>query len=252
MKKTYYYKSFKDDVIKSKNQNYKLKKNYKWIKHSMWYSLYSSMIYFFAYIIGFFYCNCILHVKIKNKKILNNYKKQGYFLYGNHTQNIGDVFIPTYICRTKRIYTVVSQANLGIPVIGKILPALGALPIPDSLKNIKHFKVAILERIKQNKCIVIYPEAHVWPYYTKIREFESTSFKYPAELNVPAFAMTTTYQKRKITKKPKITVYIDGPVNADKDKSKKENQEKIYKEIYEYMKYRSKESTYKYIEYIEL
>lgn len=251
MKKVYYYNSIKDDVIKNKNQNYKLKEKYKWIRNSIWYKIYSSIIYFFVYIFGACYCKCFLHIKIKNRNLLKAYKKQGFFLFGNHTQILGDVFIPAYVCKTKRIYTVVSQANLGIPVIGKILPALGALPIPDSLKNIKKLKSVIEKRINEKKCVVIYPEAHVWPYYTKIREFENTPFKFPAELNVPAFAMTTTYYKRKFGKKPGITVYIDGPVVADKKKTKKENQEKIYTEIYEYMKKRSKESTYEYVEYIK-
>ena len=56
---------------------------------------------------------------------------------------------------------------------------------------------AIKKRIEQKKCVVIYPEAHVWEYYTKIRPFPSTSFKFPVNCDVPAFCMTTTYYKRK-------------------------------------------------------
>ena len=252
MKKTYYYNSYEDDLVQSKNQNYKLKENYKWVKNNIWYEIYSSIIYFIAYIFGLIYCKFILHVKVKNRKVLKKYKKKGYFMYGNHTQEIGDVFIPAYVCRSKRIYTIVSQANLGIAWIGKILPALGALPIPDSIKDLKKFKSAIEKRIRQRKCIVIYPEAHVWPYYTKIRPYMETAFKYPVNLEVPSFSMTTTYYKRKIGRKPGIIVYIDGPVLIDKNLKNKENQEKICKEIHRIMEKRSKESTYKYIEYIKL
>lgn len=246
--KIYYYKTYNDDFVESKKQNYELKKDYKWIKENIFYRICSNFVYCVAYVIGSIYCKIGLHVKVKNRKVLKKYKKQGYFLYGNHTQPVGDVFIPALVAN-KRIYTVVSPANLGVAVIGKILPMLGALPIPDSIKDTIRFKKAIEERIKQKKCIVIYPEAHVWPYYTKIRPFQKTSFRFPVECNVASFSMTTTYYKRKFGKKPGITVYIDGPFMPDSKLSKKENEEKIYKEIYQSMVDKSNNSTYEYIKY---
>ena len=247
--KIYYYKSYEQDFVESKNQNYKLKEDYKWINNNIFYRLCSKVLYFFAYIFGVFYCKFVLHVKVKNRRILKKYKKQGYFLYGNHTQPIGDVFIPAYICKSKRIYVVVSPANLGIPGIGPMLPMLGALPIPESIKSTKKLCEAIRERIKQKKCVVIYPEAHVWPYYTKIRPFSSTAFKFPVQCDVPAFSMTTTYYKRKFGKKPGIIVYIDGPFISNNRLTKKENEEKICKEIYKCMINRSNNSSYEYIKY---
>ena len=89
----------------------------------------------------------------------------------------------------------------------------------------------------------------MWEYYTKIRPFTSTSFKFPVNCNVPSFCMTTTYYKRKFGKKPGIVVYIDGPFISDNNLTKKENEEKICKEIYECMQNRSKNSTYEYIKY---
>ena len=44
-------------------------------------------------------------------------------------------------------------------------------------------------------------------------------------------------------------MYVDGPFEIDENLSKKENQEKLAKEIYECMEKRCKESTYEYIEY---
>ena len=54
---------------------------------------------------------------------------------------------------------------------------------------------AIDQIVADKKTILIYPEAHIWPYYTKIRPFPSTSFRYPIKFNVPSFSITTTYQK---------------------------------------------------------
>lgn len=247
--RTYYYKDYDEDLVKSKNQDYKLKDNYKWIHNNIAYKFCSSFLYVIAYIISYFYCKLFLHIKIENREMLDKYKNKGYFLYGNHTQPIGDVFIPAHACKSKRIYTIVSQANLGVVGIGPLLPMLGAIPIPNTIKeNAKMFE-AVVKRISQKKCVVIYPEAHVWPYYTKIRPFQETAFNFPVSCNALSFAMTTTYRKRKFGKKPKIVVYIDGPFIPDTNLNKKDRQEKLCQEIYNCMQKRSRSSTYKYIDY---
>ena len=249
MKKINYYKTYEDDFVTSQNQDYKVPENYKWINNNIFYKISSKLLYFIAYIFSFFYCKLFLHVKIKNRKILKSYKDTGYFLYGNHTQPIGDVFIPAHVCKNKRIYVIASPANLKVKGIGRFLPMLGILPIPDTKRKMVEFLKAVKNRIKENKCVVIYPEAHVWPYYTKIRPFPVTSFKFPIEDDAPVFCMTTTYYKRKFGRKPGIKVYIDGPFFTDKKLTKKENQNKLCEDIYNKMISRSKESTYEYIEY---
>lgn len=248
-KKIYYYKTYEDDLITSSNQEYELKENYEWIKSNIIYNIISTILYSIAKIFGYIYCKLFLNVKIENKSILKKYKKTGYFIYGNHTQPIGDVFIPAIICKSKRIYTIASPANLGIKIIGPLLPMLGILPTTKDIAQTKKLYNAVKQRIAEKKAVIIYPEAHVWEYYTKIRPFSETSFRFPAECKCPSFCITTTYYKRKIGKKPGIKVYIDGPFEINNELNKKENQEKIHNEIYECMQKRSKNSTYQYIEY---
>ena len=67
-KKIYYYESYTDDIIESKNQDYKLKENYKWIHSNIFYRCCSWLVYGLAYVISLFYCKFILHVKIKIEK----------------------------------------------------------------------------------------------------------------------------------------------------------------------------------------
>lgn len=250
-RQTIYYTSFADDVVTSKNQNMQLPKDYEWvrkglvekIKYKVWYSV--------IFIVATFYTKCILHIKVRNRKVLKESKNTGYFVYANHTQPTGDAFAPAWICRGKRINTIVSPANLGIPVLGRILPYVGALPIPGDIKGMKLFTEAIETRVKQKQAIIIYPEAHVWPYYTKIRPFPATSFRYPVEQNAPVFCMTTTYQKRHISQKPKITIYIDGPFVSNASQSRKEQRELLCEEIYTCMCRRSENSNYSYYEYVK-
>lgn len=72
------------------------------------------------------------------------------------------------------------------------------------------------KRLKQRRVICIYPEAHIWPYYTGIRPFTEASFRYPVRYDTPVYAFTNVYKKRKHLFTPKITTYVDGPFYPDK------------------------------------
>ena len=249
-KKEYYYQSFDEDIVESNNQDYQIPEDYQWIKKGWLYKLSSSIFYSLAYVFGLIYCRIFLHVRISNTKVLKSYRKQGYFLYGNHTQPIGDVFIPAIVTK-KRIYTIADKANLGVTGIGPLLPKIGILPIGNSMSQMKKLWEAVKKRIEEKKCVVIYPEAHVWPYYTNIRPFSDTAFKFPVDCQVPSFCITTTYYQRKYFKKPGIVIYVDGPFVPDNTIQPKEAQQKLWEEISKTMQNRSKHSTYQYINYKE-
>lgn len=244
--KVYVYRDYSDDFFDD-GKPHDLPQNYQWIKTDFSSKLKSVFTYSLAVIFGAVYCRLFLHMRVKNAKILTQCKT-GFFLYGNHTQPVGDVFIPALCCFPKRIYTVVSPANFDLPFIGKILFPLGALPIPHSLNRMKDFGLALHQRVRERHPVIIYPEAHVWPYYTGIRPFSSAAFKYPEKYNVPAFCMTTTYQKRVFGKKPAMTVYINGPFKGC-GKTAKERAEDLRKTIYDCMCENSKKSNAAYIQY---
>lgn len=247
MKEVRYYSAYTDDFEESANQDYKLPENYRWVRTDILSQFLSGFIYGLAVIFGGAYCKFFLHMKVKGRKNLKGMTGD-FFIYGNHTQPVGDVFIPALCVLPKRIFTVVSTANYGIPVIGKILPYLGALPIVDSLHGFKELNKAIEMRLKKNHPIVIYPEAHVWEYYTGIRPFAESSFKFPVKMNKPAFAMTVTYCKSKVFKRPLMGVYLDGPFYAE-GKTVKEKTADLHSKVYEAMMKRSKNSNYDFIKY---
>ena len=245
--KVKYYQTYEDNFVVSKKQDFKIKDNYQYIHKNIVYQFGSFLAYLFFLILSLIYCPLFLHVKIKNRKVLKGYK--GYFLYANHTQEIGDVLNPILVSFPLHPYYVCSPANLGIPFLGKILPLAGAIPIASNIQGLKKMKEAIFYHIQREKCIVIYPEAHLWPWYTQIRPFPNTSFHFSVESSAPVFVSTTTYQKSKIFKKPKITIYIDGPFMIDDNLTRKENIQKLHDEVYNIMKERSKLSNYEFIQY---
>jgi len=241
-----YYKSYSDDFYQT-DKEYKLDENYRYIDERLFYRIGSAAIYILAFLISEIYCRVFLHVKFVGSNKLKK-EKRGFFVYGNHTQPMGDVFNPALACFPKRIYTVVSVANMHLPVIGKLVKPLGAIPVPSKISQLKHFKDAVTYRYKEGRPIVIYPEGHLWDYYTGIRDFNATSFRYPAELFSNIYTLTSTYQKRKFGKKPRITIYVDGPFSSNAP-TLRERANELQIKCADKMKERAKYSNYEYVEY---
>lgn len=244
-----YYSSFDEDIIVSKDQDAQIPRHYKWFHTNLIYRAAANIVYGLATIFAFIYAKFVFHIKVVNRQAFRKCRKQGYILYGNHTQPVGDAFNPATYVAPKRIYTVAGPANLGIPVLGKILPMLGALITPDSYEGTRQFMDAIGKHLKKGRCIVVYPEAHVWPWCTFIRPFSETAFKFPPAFDVPCYCMTTTYHKPRHGKRPRIVVYIDGPFYADGKNKVKAEQKKLHDEIFDCMSRRSQNSDYEYIRY---
>lgn len=198
--------------------------------------------------IAWLYCTIALHSRFRGRE---NLKKVtgGCFVYGNHTQQIGDPFLPNLALRHKNVYMIVHPDNVSMPVLGRLTPYLGALPLPGNLKAARNFKQAIAQRISEGGFVMIYPEAHIWPWYTGIRDFPAGSMKYPVECNAPSFALTTTYRKRRFGSKPRTVTYLDGPFYPDETLSPRARVQDLRDRIHAAMVQRSLESDCTYIEY---
>lgn len=217
---------------------------FKRFTHFFWYRIVATPI-------AFIYNKIVFRHKVIGKEKFKGFKNTGYFLYGNHTQDIGDALIPTTLNFPKTDYCIVHANNVSIPYLGRVTPSLGALPLPDDMVAFRNFVAAIERRIMEKHAIVIYPEAHIWPYYTKIRPFGDVSFQYPVKLDVPVFCFTNTYQKRKQSRKPRIVTYIDGPFYSDKALSARRQRQDLRNRVYETMCERAKNSNIVCIEYIK-
>ncbi|MCD7887886.1 MAG: 1-acyl-sn-glycerol-3-phosphate acyltransferase [Clostridiales bacterium] len=248
-KRICYYKTFQDDFVESADQDYALRSDYTWIRDGRWAKLLSAALYGAGYLFAALYGKLCLHLKIVRAVDWKAYRDSGAVVYGNHTQPIGDAFVPALVCAPKRCYVVVSPANLGIPVLGRLLPRMGALPIPGNLAQMPRFLRAVGQRLREKNCVVVYPEGHVWPYCTQIRPFPETSFDYAVNSHVPAFCMTTTYQARRFSGKPRLTVYLDGPFYPDQKLPRREQKKQLRDQVLACMEQRSQRSTYQYIEY---
>ena len=248
--KTFFYKDeVNDDFAFAyiKNQR-EIEDNYNYINHNILFMIMEFVVYrIIMTTIAFVHCK-LAHIKIKNKRIVK--KAHGkYFLYGNHTMMPMDAYVPNIIGFPRKSFIIVNPDAVSLRGVAWFVKMSGSLPVPSKISGLRNFMDAIERRINHHHPIVIYPEAHIWPYYTKIRPYKATSFRYPVKLDKPAYCFTTTYQKRKFSNKPKMTVYVDGPFYYDKNLKGKMAEEELRNRIYNCMVERSKNSTYEYFKY---
>lgn len=250
-RKIQYFTKFDEDLVENANQNYQLPTNFQWIRNDLKFKFLSNAISVLAKGFGYGFNKLILKQSFANKAILEPYKHKGYFLYANHTQPVGDVFLPMLAGTARRYYVVCAQSNLGMPIIGPLLPYGGALPIPSDLHQLPRLIKAVQCHIERNDFVTIYPEAHVWPYYTGIRPFSKAAFHFPMKVNVPSFVMTNTYQRCKWSKRPKMVTYLDGPFYPQRNLPAKQAQEQLMQQVKTTMQKRAQLNDAEYIRYVQ-
>jgi len=253
-KKTMYYSDpVNDDFAPLDIETKKLPKNFKYVhKNPFWLFFEFTVYHFVVRPLIFAWVKIKFHQRFVGRKKLRPFRKTGYFVYVNHTGNDLDAFTPSMLTFPKKDFLICNPDATSIPGIRNFVMMLGALPVYTDMEHARNFRNAVKTRIKEKKAVIIYPEAHIWPYYTDIRPFKDTSMAYPYDLNVPCFTMTNVYKKRLLpfVKRPRVVSYVAGPFYADRSlprqEAKKELRDRLYKEMkqtvdrfpkYEYIHY---------------
>ena len=253
-KKVYYRDELNDDFAGTNIKTKKTPDSYKYYTKNPFSGFAAWFLYYFiARPIVWLMNKWHYHYKVKNKKVLKQCRKQGYFIYANHTALTGDAFTPNLLTH-KRNHIIVSPDTISIPGIRNLVTWLGAIPVPSDTETTRsRFLECIRYRIKQGRSITIYPEAHIWPYATIIREYKASSFRYAYDCDAPVYCLTNAWQKRKFSKKPKLVVIVDGPFYVNKELDRKESVEDLRNRVHDNMVKRAKEySTYPYYTYIKI
>lgn len=254
-KKIFYYTDeLNDDFAGTNIKTKSVDGSFKFIhKGFLWRAVSFFLYYIVAFPLVLLYEKLILGVKFVNKKALKKYKGQAIFIYGNHT-GFYDAFTPNLIAFPHRNMIVVGPDTVSIKGLRCIVQMLGAIPISEGLRGMKGFRECIDYHASKGAAITVFPEAHIWPYYTGVRPFPDTSFYYPVKHKAPTFAFFTAYTKPKgllsFLRKASITVYVSDPIFPKDGLSEREMRKDIRDKAYEFMLEKSKYSDYEAIKYV--
>lgn len=226
-KKFVYHDELSDDFAGTHIDTKKIPSDYCYLHKSVSFRFWSFLLYYcIALPILLLIGKIHFGIRVRGRKNIRCLKT-GYFVYGNHTQAADSWIGHVFLCRPRRTYIIANPDAVSIPFVRHLTVALGALPLPSELKGYENFLHCLDTLMKEKKAVVIYPEAHIWPYYTGIREYPATSFIYPARFHVPAVPVVTTYRLPKGPfkdyRKPRLTIHIGKPLYPDMNLTDKEN-----------------------------
>lgn len=249
----YYKDEMNDDFSGLSIKVRPLGEKYKYMRTSLLFRCFEFVFYYVVMIpVVYMLQKLISHQKFANRKVLKQAKKEGCFLVSNHTQVQNDSYIGPLGTFPKKCFIISNPHVLSLRGMRLGMQAYGVIPLGSNLDEKKAFLHCVETRIQQGKAVIVYPEANVWPFYTKIRSFDHQCFWYLSRLKKPMFVLTNCYQKRRFFKKPKIVTYADGPFYPDPNLNEIDAAKQLRDIAYNTMCDRvGKHTTCEYIKYIK-
>ena len=249
----YYQDELNDDFSGLSIHTRPLGEGYRYIRNGRIFRIFEFLFYYGIMIpVVYLLQKLYNHQKFANRKVLRQAKKSGCFLVSNHTQVQSDSYIGPLGAFPKKCFIISNPHVLSVRGMRLGMQAYGVIPLGSNLEEKKSFLHCVETRISQGKAVIVYPEAHVWPYYTKIRPFDYQAFCYIAELKKPMFVLTNCYQRRRFFRRPRIVTYADGPFFPDETLSRIAAAKQLRDIAYKTMCKRVREhTTCEYIKYIK-
>lgn len=207
------------------------------LHHSIIFKILSSLLYLIAYPILFIVTKLWLGLKIEGRENLSKVGDE-YITVANHINMIDCAMIALSIF-PRVPYFLTLQSNLEIPLIKYLVMLFRGIPIPKNKTGKEKMINTINQLLKNEEVVGIYPEGHLIPYCSELREFKDGAFNFAVKNQVPIVPILFTYRevndiRRFIKKKPFITLTIlepEYPLNEISKTSIKELKDRVYNKM---------------------
>lgn len=235
----YYSDPLSDDFAQTAIHTRDVEAGFPYVRKSRPWNYFAALLYYLVAVpVVYLISKVYLGLKFENRDASFQIKGTGFFLYGNHTRYL-DAFLPALAAFPNRAYVVSNPDAVSLPFLKNLVLMLGVIPLPTKFTGMRSFLSTISQRYQENACVAIFPEAHIWPFYTGIRPFPDTAFRYPVKENAPVIAMVTTYRKRRgvfrFLKKPGMTVTLSQPMYPRQDLAPKQAQQELRDRVHHFM-----------------
>lgn len=182
--KKYDYTNLKGDEQVTHNWaplSFEIKNNYNYVLNNPLFKLISNILSLPIFIILYTIDKIFLGFCVINKdKIV---KDKGFVSISNHIHYL-DCTLIGLIYYPNRVHYPTIEENFKIPFVRKLIRLLYAMPIPKDRIKKDRFYSQINKALKGKFILHMYPEAALWPYYEKIRDFKYGAFKIAVDANV--------------------------------------------------------------------
>ncbi len=248
----YYSDPLKDDFVKTPVEPITIDGSFPYIHRGRLWRGESTLLWLLLLPVVWLINHLWFGVRVRNRKALRGLRKQGFFLFGNHTQAFSNATMPTLLAFPRRAYVLANPDAVSIPFLRFIVQMLGAFPVADTLSGQRAFLRAMEVRVGQKGVFAVYPEAHIWPYYTGVRPFPSGSFAYPVRFGKPVVACAVTYRRRLLRfLPPALTLTLSEPLFPDPDAAPGAERERLCREVFRFLSEMAEENEVEYVRYVQ-
>ena len=169
-KKTIYYTDpLTDDFARTHIHTKEVGADFPFVHRCFLWNFFAKALYYCVAVpIVFLISKLYLGLKYENRRVLRQLRSTGYFLYGNHTRML-DAFLPAMTAFPKKAYVISNPDAVSLPFLQTLVTMLGVIPIPTKFSGMRQFLASVQQRCQEHSVIAIFPEAHIWPFYTGIR-----------------------------------------------------------------------------------
>ena len=226
-----------------KNRNIVFDENYPYIDKSKSFCIKFFLVRVLLRLIVFPMTKIRLGLKITNKKLLKEYKKdlkEGLITVSNHI-HMWDYLAILRLVKNIKPYVLVWDKNIN-GESGNLVRLVGGIPIPNTtILAKKKFLGSIKEIMESNKCMHIYPEGSMWELYPYLRPFKKGAFRFAYEYDKKILPLVFSFRKpswirRCIFKQEAcINLTVCNIQTIDKSLDKKDAIDKITKDTFNEM-----------------
>ena len=212
---------------------FNIDRNYEYVSKDIIFNTFSDILYYLiAYPILKVLTKIVYDLKIEGRENID-FLEKGAISVSNHVLFL-DCAMVGLAWGLKRVYYTTLEGSFKIPFVRKLIKLLRAMPIPEKIKNREYFMKAIEEILNNGDYVHFYPEAALFPYYKKIRNFKNGAFSIAVKNDVPIVPMVFTFREpkgiRKIFKKKKdVTLKILKPVTIKEEGLNQKQKEELLK-----------------------
>ena len=167
---------------------------------------------------------------IKGKKNIKEYYKmtnsKGMITISNHTTEWDTIFV--LLTRYFKFSEFPIWQEGAESKSGMLYREVGGIPMPiKSNHGMAYAYKAMVDVVKENKWLHVFPEAACWAFYPAVRTFQNGAFKIAYDLKKPILPMAVSYRKPKgiyklFKKQPNATIAIGKPLMANYELDRKD------------------------------
>lgn len=139
----------------------------------------------------------------------------------------------------RRVYYTTYESNFRIPFIGRLIRALGAVPVCQSPRKLIDMFAAMKKAIDGGAYVVVFPEGELLPYCRELRAFRAGSFRMAVSADAPVVPFALTFRPPRgiwrFKRRPCVTLNILPPIYPDAALPKKRREKELGERCHEAM-----------------